>query len=377
MLKTAFIALLLIHGIIHIIGFLAAFNLAQFNQFSGKTIFALTNTGVRFLGFMWLLVLLLFMVTSAGYIFNKQWWWAPGLVAIVLSQALIITYWKDARAGTIANVLILLPLIVAYANNTFYKKAQWEAKQIIPATVNNAEIVTEDMLTGLPACVQNWLRHSGVVGKDKVHTVYLKQEGYMCIKPGGKWMPAVAEQYFNTDSPAFVWTVKVDMMPGVQMTGRDRYADGHGNMLIKLYSLFTFADGKGDRIDQGTMLRYLGEICWFPSAALQPYIQWKEIDANSAHATMSYKGVTASAIFTFDKEGRLTATNTDRYMGMGNEATLEKWYIPVTEWKTFHGVEIPSKGNAIWHLKAGDYDYYRWEITGIKYNIAGVNPSSL
>lgn len=34
--------------------------------------------------------------------------------AMVLSQILIILYWKDAKFGTIANVIILATMIVEY-----------------------------------------------------------------------------------------------------------------------------------------------------------------------------------------------------------------------------------------------------------------------
>jgi hypothetical protein len=27
-----------------------------------------------------------------------------------------------------------------------------------------------------------------------------------------------------------------------------------------------------------------------------------------------------------------------------------------------------SEGDAIWQLKAGDYNYYRWQVTDIKYD---------
>ena len=71
-------------------------------------------------------------------------------------------------------------------------------------------------------------------------------------------------------------------MSVLPIAGRDRYADGHGHMLIKLASLLTVADGAGPEIDQGTLLRYLGEIVWFPSAALRDYISWEAIDERSA-----------------------------------------------------------------------------------------------
>jgi hypothetical protein len=37
---------------------------------------------------------------------GQRWWWVVGGVAVVLSQAVIITSWSDAKFGTIANVIV-------------------------------------------------------------------------------------------------------------------------------------------------------------------------------------------------------------------------------------------------------------------------------
>ena len=188
----------------------------------------------------------------------------------------------------------------------------------------------------------------------------------MRIGPDKPWMPVVAEQYFSIDPPGFVWSVKTKMMGVLPIAGRDSYVDGHGHMLIKLASLLSVADGRGPAIDQGAMLRFLGEIVWFPSAALSDYLSWEAVDQHSVRATMRYGGVTASAVFAFDERGRFANLTADRYMSAGGGARLENWAIPATEWRTVRGIEMPVRGNAIWKLAAGDFDYYRWEILDVE-----------
>jgi hypothetical protein len=53
------------------------------------------------------------------------------------------------------------------------------------------------------------------------------------------------------------------------------------------------------------MLRFLGEIVWFPSAALSPILTWEAIDGTSARATMRHGGLVESAVFAFSDEGRV------------------------------------------------------------------------
>ena len=190
----------------------------------------------------------------------------------------------------------------------------------------------------------------------------------MRTKPDGAWMPVEAEQYFTVDKPGFIWKAKVKMAPLVYLTGKDKYYEGKGKMQIKLLSLFPVVNAQGREIDQGTLVRYLGEIAWFPTAALSDYISWEEIDAHSARATMSYKGVTASAVFTFNEQGDLIDFTAKRYMETNGQYVLEDWSGQTKEYREFNGIRISSKTDVIWKLKSGDFNWYKCEITDIDYN---------
>ena len=58
------------------------------------------------------------------------------------------------------------------------------------------------MLEGLPGNVRQWLEHCGVIGKEQIHFVRLRQNGLLRTKPGNKWMPFTATQYSRVDEPA-------------------------------------------------------------------------------------------------------------------------------------------------------------------------------
>jgi hypothetical protein len=228
-------------------------------------------------------------------------------------------------------------------------------------------VVTEADLANLPEPVQGWLRWAGVVGKERVATARLKQDGDFRLNPDQKWMPFAAEQYFTTDPPGFVWSVSMRMFPGVTVRGRDRYADGVGGIDMRLLGLVPVAKKSGGGLNQGALLRYLGETIWFPAAALDPAIRWEGMDATSARATMSEGGVTASATFTFDGQGRPVDVSADRY----NDAKgrLEPWSAPVRAYGEPGGVRVPVAGDGVWHYADGDFVYIRWRITQVEYNV--------
>jgi len=263
-------------------------------------------------------------------------------------------------------LLIIIPFI---ATAVFSRNVKKEVADFFGSEVENkGEIIQNSDLEGLPSSVQKWLKSSQVVGKEKIRTVRLKQEASMRLKEDGNWMPVEAEQYFRTDEPGFIWKAKVKMVPLLYFTGRDKYIEGRGNMLIKLLSLIKVADSSGKEIDQGTLLRYLAETVWFPTSALNSYIKWEEVDAGSARATMSYGGVTASGVFTFNEKGEVINFEAERYGEFNGQYRLEKWSVQMRDHKDFNGIRIPAGGEVIWKLKTGDFSWYQFEIKEIEYN---------
>jgi hypothetical protein len=89
-------------------------------------------------------------------------------------------------------------------------------------------------------------------------------------------MPVVAEQTLTINPPGFVWKARFKVAGLPLMSARDAYQDGRGHMYGKMAGLFTLFDARGlEMIDQGTLLRYLGEMVWFPTAFLGENIRWQ------------------------------------------------------------------------------------------------------
>lgn len=81
-----------------------------------------------------------------------------------------------------------------------------------------------EQLFELPLPVSNWLKSSGVVGKEKIYFVWLKQEAKMKMKPHqGKWTEASAVQYFSVQNPAFIWKVEMNILPFLKIIGRENF----------------------------------------------------------------------------------------------------------------------------------------------------------
>jgi hypothetical protein len=135
-------------------------------------------------------------------------------------------------------------------------------------------------------------------------------------------------------------------------------------MDMRLLSLLPVAKKSGGGLNQGDLLRFLGEMQWFPAAAVSPYVAWEELDATSARATMSYGGITASMILTFDPYGRVLEARANRY----NDALgrNEMWVNRNNSEREFAGVRVPASGEARWDYAAGPFPYIRWTITTLE-----------
>ena len=359
-MRYIFAAILGVHGLIHLIGFINAF----FTTSIEKQVLGISKP----VGSLWLMAFFLFIISGLQFLNHKKWFYIA-IIAVILSQILIIIAWKDSKYGTIANVIILCVSVSAYSTYRFNTMVASESRELLQQfTDNELSVISEKDIQHLPAIVQKWMTNSGVVGKEKVETVSLKQIGNMRIKPNGTWMPFTATQYFNVRQPAFVWSTSVEAMPVISMVGRDKLIGGEGAMLIKLAGLVPIVNAsKNDKINQGAMIRYLAELCWFPSGAVNDYIIWESIDKHSVNATLIVDDKSVSGVFEFSNDGRIEAFKAYRYYGGEATSQLEKWVVKNTSYKRFNGILIPNKSNVIWKLRDGDFNWLNLEITNIVY----------
>ncbi len=358
MLRLFFTIVLFIHGSIHLLGFLKAFNFAELEQLSGQI--------SKPVGMLWLAATLLFLISVIFFILHKDIWWIAGIIAISISQIVIFMSWSDAKYGTLPNIFILLVVFIAYGIWNFNRYAT-EEKNIIFEEVNksNTKLELKD-LDNLPEPVKNWVIKSGAVGKDIVNSVRLEQSTQMRLEADQKeWFNGSAVQYFSVEKPAFIWTVDMEMNPFVFVKGRDLFREGKG----KLFSLFSIVDVENEKIDQGTMQRFLGEIVWFPSAAICPYIKWEAIDSVSAKARMTYGNTSVDAIFYFNQSGEFEKYIALRYMGSDEKAEKFPWLITSNKSEFLNGIKIPVDMDATWKLPKGDFNWLKLKITKIDYNL--------
>lgn len=109
-MKYVFVAMIILHGLIHLMGGVHVLGIAKIEELSQPTIISMDGWVKTFYGVLWFLAVLVFLVAGFGLFTNQSWWKSVALSAVVLSQILIIPWWPAAKIGTIPNILVIIAL---------------------------------------------------------------------------------------------------------------------------------------------------------------------------------------------------------------------------------------------------------------------------
>lgn len=259
----------------------------------------------------------------------------------------------------VAGVLVL--------RRSYHQRFSQDIEQLFSAVEPVAEqSFTYDQLAGLPVPVQRYFRHVVPEGYPYIRSVRLKHDGYFKTAPGKGWTAIEGEQYFTTDPPGFIWQGTTTLF-----RARDQYVAHQGRLTVHLLSMLRVVDAHGPTVDQGELLRWLGESTWFPTNLLpSERLRWSPIDAYTAKLAVEYEGLSLAYTVSFNEQDEIVRLETQRYM---TSDRLERWVGKLSDYQCIHGVRIPTRIQATWKLPEGDHTYADFRVKEIAYN----QPSNL
>lgn len=212
----------------------------------------------------------------------------------------------------------------------------------------------------LPSPVQKYFKVVLNEGQNYINCTRLKHGGYFRLKSNQKWIKISGEEYFTAKKIGFAWYAKICFFSVM-----DSYIEKRGRLTARLLSLITVVDSDGDKIDQGELLRWLGEAPLFPTALLPSHkLKWNSIDKYSSMVILSEGRNTVEGVFYFNEQGKITHFTTERYKGN----SLEKWTGYYNNYRKVDGMLVPHSIEAVWNLKSGDFSYAKFDIDKIEYN---------
>ncbi|MDT7830060.1 hypothetical protein RQM65_15435 [Pricia sp. S334] len=358
-MKIVLTITLFLHGLIHFMGFAKAFGYGNLTQFSKEI--------SRPMGFLWMLAGILFVVSALLYFLKKDAWPVLAIVAVVVSQILIFTLWKDAKFGTIANMVILVAAIIGFASYQFESEYREDVTSAIKKFTVESETVTGRDLEHLPTPVKKYLMYVGIVGKPKVGNVRIVFEGEMRDK-GKDWFTFTSQQYNFFESPVRLFFMKAKVS-GLPTNGYHRYDREGASMLVKVLSLIPAVDLKSKEMYPTETVTFFNDLCLFaPAALIDKRIQWQAIDGLSANATFTTAETTISATLYFNEAGQLiNFVSNDRYSIA--EMKTFPFSTPASNYKLINGYHLPTYGEAVWHYPDGEFVYGKFNVISVAYNV--------
>ena len=228
--------LLILHGLIHLLGPLAIWDLADIEALSGDPTIDLGSAAVQAFALAWLGALVALLVAGVAVIARQPWWRVPAVIGVVISQVAIVAWWDDAAAGTVANLLIIAAVVLARPLGLDFRAPDRiamtpaELARRYDSLLEAADgSFTPAELEGLPGPVQRYFRTAIEPGTPLARTALITMSGRLRI---GRWLPFRGAELL-TPHRGFVWWARA---AGI-ISGSDRYVDGIGELDWKLGGL--------------------------------------------------------------------------------------------------------------------------------------------
>ncbi len=364
-MRIAFAVLLALHGLIHLIGPAKAFGWGNVTQLKEP----ISPTG----GILWLVAALLLIGCAVGVATSARWWWYLALPGALLSQYLIVQAWGDARFGTLANLVIAVPLLLLALDaraGSFRSRFASDRGALLARPVRPTPIVTEGDIAILPALMQTYLRRVGAVGRPRVRNMRVAFDALMRSSATSPWMTSTVSQYEFFDPPARLFYMNATRA-GVPFDIYHRYVDSAATFQVRIASLFPMVDQKGTEMTKAETVTLMNDIVVMaPAAVLDLPFTWQPVSDRSIRATFTNAGYTVSAELTFDAAGDLVGfISNDRWQVTATATTKFPWSTPISGYAEVNGIRIGTKGDANWIEPSGEWTYGRFTIREIEYNV--------
>ena len=224
----------------------------------------------------------------------------------------------------------------------------------------SSRVFTKEDIVALPAPVQKYFRSCGFIGKPIMSGMKAAFRD-VPFKQGknGPSLKIDYTQYNFVAQPQRIALIRSSLF-GIPFDGYDSYIDGRGDMKGVLGKLATLFDQTGEDMNRACLVTFLSECLIVPSAALQDYISWDEIDQTHAKATITYYDISASGIFAFNDQGEMTSFTTEDRAAYNNDGTMERvsWSAICADYRECNGYRLPNVLQAVWHYKDGDLLYF-------------------
>jgi hypothetical protein len=368
MLRWIVAVVVVLHGLIHLLGAAKGLGWADVTQLKEPISTAM--------GVAWLAAAVLVVLAGVLLIIRARWWWVVGAVAVVASQTVILTLWSDAKAGTVANIILLAAVVYGYASQgpaSYRAEYRRRVDAALTEPLPNG-VVTEADLADLPEPVATYVRRSGAVGQPRVTNFQARIHGRIRAGTTTAWMSFTGEQV-NTYGPQPSRLFFMDAtMFGLPVDVLHTYVGPSATMRVKACSLVPMVNAAGPDMDQAETVTVFNDLCILaPAAIIDAPVTWQRVDDHHVCGTFINGAHTVTAELVFSDDHDLIDFISDDRLRASSDAknfTPQLWSTPVREYRTIDSRRVGTHGEGRWHAPEpeGEFAYLEFNLDGITYN---------
>jgi hypothetical protein len=361
------VALVTVHGSIPFLGAAEGFHLARSTE--------LQNSMTAAQGVTWLAAGLMTLVAAVMMGVQSRYWWVVTACAAGVSQIVVLTFWGDAKAATLANVVMLLAATYGFlVYGPWSDEAQWERRVRNSSGSQAAQpLVTEADLSRLPSPLAAYLRASGAVGLPRVTSFYALVHGRIRSGPDSRWMSFTGKQFSTFGASPQRFFLMHAVMFGLPIVVSHVFS-GSATMRARLFGAVPVMAGSGSDMTRAESVTLFNDLVVLaPAAIVEAPIDWLALNDHEVLGTYRATGQTVSAVLTFDHEHRLVNFVSDdrlRASRDGRSFVRQRWSTPIVRYASAGGRSIAVDGEARWHSggREGVFTYLEFSVDGITYD---------
>jgi hypothetical protein len=342
MLRIAYfvaIAIVIIHGLIHLLGFVAYWPLGEIAELPYKTTllngrFNVGQTGMRLFGLLWLMAAVGLVGSAAGLVAEQSWWLPLMFAAVLVSLVVTVLDWSNAFRGALLSLVMLVPLLLIVG-----LRIQPRPFSAYPQPTQ--PLSTTALPTDLPAPVARY--YQTIMGDEVpvVETAVITGRGTLRFM--GITFPARL-RFTHDAGQGYRHYIEATIFGLPILKVNERYLDGQARMQLPVGVI-----ENEPKVDMAANLGLWGESIWLPSIYLtDSRVRWEAIDETTARLIVPFAADEDTFTVYFDPEtGLIASMEAMRYKeATSTEKTL--WQLNVLAWDKYHSLLIPSRSTVTW-----------------------------
>ncbi len=258
-----------------------------------------------------------------------------------------------------AAIIILLLFLESLVLRSYFRN---KVKELYSRYGTSDKRVDSDTYRDVPPPVKRYFTKVLLEGAPYISSVRIRHEGYFKTNLNKGWKRIKGEQYYTAIVPGFIWKGRTSLF-----TATDSLIIDKGDLRVWFLSCLRIVNRSGSWIDQGELLRWLGETVWFPTSLLPSnYLRWEPVDDSSAKLIFAYKGRIVAYTVHFNGRDEIFKIEAMRFFKKGRQ---EKWVGHLGSYEYHNNFYIPTKIEAAWILDGTKRPYALFELTRIEYGI--------